>query len=59
MLGHFLQFSQGSMNMYLQKKVQTEAQKKAGELLNSDYERVYLFNTLEAHRKSTKCKISG
>ena len=62
MLGHFLQFPQGGMNMYFKKNKnfsQNWLTLEHTELLNSDLEQVYLFNTLAAHRKSTKCKISG
>ena len=48
MLGHFLQLPQGGMNMCY-KKFQTDFQKKAGGLLNSNHQQVYLFNTLAAH----------
>ena len=51
MLGQFLHFPQGGMNMYFTKKIQTESQEKASGLLNSDHEQVYLINALAAHRK--------
>ena len=54
MLGHFLQFPQGGINMYLQ-KVNSSAKNwltlEHTELLNSDLEQVYLFNALATHRK--------
>ena len=58
MLGHFLQFPQGGMNMCY-KNFRTDTQKKVGRLLSSDHEQVYLFYFVGSLEKTTKYNLGG
>ena len=58
MLAHFLQFPQGGINMCY-KEFWIDSPKKAGRLLNSDHEQVYLFYFVGSLEKTTKYNLGG
>ena len=58
MLGHFLQFPQGGMNMCY-KKIEQTPRKSLADFWTPKNEQVYLFYFINSFEKSTKYNLGG